>query len=97
MLREFAMILRLITGVGFLVLACVIVFIGGIGRSLGGLAFVTVLLVLGAALIAMAYYQPDMSNRITRFVTKCYPPKVRSWFLNQARASCICSCLYCGQ
>lgn len=91
------MIFRLITGVGFLVLAVTIVFIGGIGRSLGGLALVTVLLVLGAALIAIAIYQPDLSDKKTRLVTRSYPPKVRSWFLNHSRARWICSCLYCGQ
>jgi hypothetical protein len=71
------MIFRLLTGVGFLVLACVIVFIGGIGRSFGGLALVLVLLVLGVALIVTAYFQPNLSGKITRLVTQHYPPNVR--------------------
>jgi hypothetical protein len=76
------MILRLITGAGFLVLAVIIIFIGGIGRSLGGLALVMVLVVLGAALIVTAYYQPSLSGSHARFVAQIYPPKVRSWFLS---------------
>lgn len=88
------MIFRLIVGVGFLVLAGIIVFIGGIGRSLGGWALVLILLVLGVALIVTVYLQPNLVNNTPGLVTKHYPPKVRSCLLNQSRACCMCSGLY---
>lgn len=92
------MVFRIIAGVGFLVLAVLVVLIGGsIGRSFGGLALVLVLLVLGVALIVTAYLQPNLANKAIRLVARYYPPKVRSCLLNQSRARCICSGLYWGQ
>ncbi len=49
------MIFRIIVGAGLIVLAVLIVIIGGIGLSLGALALALVLVVIGAALVVSTY------------------------------------------
>ena len=54
---------RLIVGVGFLVLAALVFFIGNADLSFGALPFVLVLLIIGIALILSAYFQSKVSEK----------------------------------
>jgi|GEM_PF-6440181 hypothetical protein len=64
---------RLIVGVGFLVFAVFVFFIGDAGFSFGALAFVLVLLILGVALILSAYFQPSLSEKRARVASMVEP------------------------
>ena len=87
------MIFRLITGVGFLVLAGIIVFIGGIGRSLGGLALVTVMLILGITLIITAYFQPHLSNKKSR-VSSIVNSPLRALYNSRSKIGLLVGCVF---
>jgi hypothetical protein len=52
-------------GLGFLVLAGLVLFIGSTGLSFGAIAFVLVLVIIGVALILSAYFQPDIAEKKT--------------------------------